>query len=112
VLAAGLLGLVAGTLAGGSPDASGAPRASVLLQIGDVARIADLPLGCRVVRRGVPLATMLDCRHAGRLSGTYGVFLGRWNVRVVRFRTPTEAQVVFTAKHGEASVCCDTGGAR
>jgi hypothetical protein len=55
---------------------------------------------------------MLDCRRAGRLAGTYGVFLGRWNVRVLRFSSATEGQVVFSARHGGASVCCGTGGAR
>ena len=104
--AVGLLGVMVGALVGGPSQASGAARSTVLLSHGDTARVADVPVGCLVVRRGVPPATMLDCRRAGPLAGTYGVLLGRWNVRVVRFRSAREAQVVFTATHGGRSVCC------
>ena len=98
--------VMVGALVGGPSQASGAARSTVLLSHGDTARVADVPVGCLVVRRGVPPATMLDCRRAGPLAGTYGVLLGRWNVRVVRFRSAREAQVVFTATHGGRSVCC------
>jgi hypothetical protein len=107
--AAALVGVAAGSLAGGPPAAKGAADAAVVLAAGDVARVMDIPVGCRVARRGVPPATMLDCRRAGRLDGTYGVLFGRWNVRVVRFQGAHDAQVVFSARHGSGAVCCKVG---
>jgi hypothetical protein len=81
-----------------------------VLSPGDAVQIAGIPVGCQVVRRGVPPATMLDCRRAGKLAGSYGVLIGRWNVRVIRFESAREARTVLTAKHGGEAVCC-TGGA-
>jgi hypothetical protein len=106
VSAVGLLGVVAGALFGGPSEASGAAQASIVLNAGDVARVAGAPMGCRVVVRGVPPATMLDCRRAGPLAGTYGVLFGRSNVRVVRFESGREARIVFSAKHGGLATCC------
>jgi hypothetical protein len=108
--AVALLGVVVGSLTGAPSEASGAARATVVLSAGDIARVADLPVGCRVVRRGLPPATMLDCRRAGRLAGTYGVLLGRWNLRVVRFTSAHEARVVLSARHGGPAEYCATGG--
>jgi hypothetical protein len=95
-------------LAGASAGA-GRHSDTVVLARGDVARVADLPVACRVARRGVPPATMLDCRRAGTLAGTYGVLVGRWNVRVVRFTSAHEARVVLTARHGGKATFCGAG---
>ncbi len=112
VSAAVLLGVVAGALIGGPSHASGAVESTILLATGDVVRVVGAPVGCRVVVRGVPRATMLDCRRAGPLAGTYGVLLGPSNVRVVRFESGREARLVFTAKHGGAATCCGSGEPR
>jgi len=108
IAAAGTVGAFVGSLCG-PHAASGAATATSILAAGDVVRVADLPVGCQVVRRGVPAATMLDCRRGGALRGTYGVLLGRWNVRVFRFESPTVARLVFTARHGSRAVCCSPG---
>jgi hypothetical protein len=112
VCAAALVGVAVGSLAGGPLAARAAADAAVVLAAGDIARVMDIPVGCQVVRRGVPPATMLDCRRAGRLDGTYGVLFGRWNVRVVRFQGAHDAQVVFSARHGGGAVCCKGSGGR
>jgi hypothetical protein len=112
VAAAAALGTVAGIAAGPTVPARGAAQTAIELQRGDIARVAGVPIGCRVARRGVPPATMLDCRRAGALAGTYGVLLGRSRVRVVRFRAAHEAQVVFTATHGGGAECCTGSSGR
>ena len=106
IAAAAALGTVAGIAAGPAVPARGAAEVAVELQNGDIARVADVPIGCRVSRRGIPPATMLDCRRAGALAGTYGVLFGRSKVRVVRFSSAHEARVVFTATHGGGAGCC------
>jgi hypothetical protein len=111
VIAAAAIGVVAGALIGPLSEASGqAPTPELVVRHGDVIRVAGIPVGCRVVVRGVPPTTMLDCRRAGPLRGTYGVLFGRSNVRVVRFNSARDAQVVVKATHGAGVVCCTTGG--
>ena len=110
--AAALAGAAAAAASGTPQAASGAPIGELLIGPGDVVRIAGSPVGCRVVRRGVPPATMLDCRRAGVLKGTYGVLLGPVNVRVVRFTSASDATVVLTARHGGRAVCCTGEGRR
>jgi hypothetical protein len=107
---ASALTVAAAGLASLPSQASGGRSAELVLTPGDVVRVAGTPVGCRVVRRGVPPATMLDCRRAGPLRGTYGVLLGRTRVRVVRFASARDAQVVLTAKHGGRAVCCSAEG--
>ena len=89
IAAAAALGTVAGIAAGPAVPARGAAEVAVELQNGDIARVADVPIGCRVSRRGIPPATMLDCRRAGALAGTYGVLFGRSKVRVGAFQLRT-----------------------
>lgn len=98
--------MVAGALGGGLSDASGTSFTTYDLTAGDIARVPDAQVGCRVVKRGAPPATMLDCRRAGSLTGTYGVLLGPARVRVVRFESSGVARVVFTARHGGRATCC------
>jgi hypothetical protein len=97
-------------LAGASAGAGQREAAAVVLARGDIARVAELPVACRVARRGTPPATMLDCRRAGKLAGSYGVLVGRWNVRVVRFTSAHEARVVLTARQGGQATFCGAGG--
>ena len=76
----------------------------IVLRLGDRVTVDGEPLGCQVDRRGDQV--VLDCRRAGRLAGTYGVFMGARTVRVARYRSSEEAKVVFTARHRGSSRTC------
>jgi hypothetical protein len=111
IIGAAAIGAVTGALVGPPSDASGqAGRSDFVVRPGDVVRVSGIPVGCRVVTRGVPPATMLDCRRAGPLRGTYGILFGRSNVRVIRFTSTQAARIVVKARHGGDIVCCSKGG--
>ncbi len=96
------LGLVALALQGGA--ARGDSARTVVLGIGDVMKVEGAPIGCRVAQRDGRL--VIDCRRAGRLSGTYGTLFDARRVRVTRFESSDTAKVVFKAKHrGRAKRC-------
>jgi hypothetical protein len=79
----------------------------VLVGLGDVVRVKDSVVGCRVTRRReFPGQTILDCRRAGPLPGTFGAFLGDRKVLVVRFGERRAAKVVFTGTHTGRSTKC------
>jgi hypothetical protein len=102
VMAAALviLALAATTLAvRGAGDASG-----------DTMEVEGAPVGCQVSRRDDRIA--LECRRAGKLKGTYVTIFDGRRVRVARFRSSDEAQVVFEARHrGRARMCGDAARA-
>jgi len=79
----------------------------ILIDLGDVVRIKDGSVGCRVTRRaGFPGQKILDCRRAGRLPGTFGALIGHRKLLVVRFKEGGVANVVFTGTHeGESATC-------
>jgi hypothetical protein len=79
----------------------------ILIDVGDVVRVKGGAVGCRVTRRaGFPGQKLLDCRRAGALPGTFGVFMGLRKLLVVRFEERDVAGVVFTAAHqGESTIC-------
>src|SRR5215218_7425983 len=100
VLAVSLLYDVA--LAG--PKAESAP---VLLDVGDRVQLVEGNVGCRVARpSALERRAGLDCRRAGALRGTYGIFMGDRKVVVVRFVSARTAKVVFTANHAGAARRC------
>jgi hypothetical protein len=92
-------------------DARGAAGQIVVMRVGDVMEVEGAPIGCKVARRGG--RTVIDCRRAGRLTGTYGTLFDERRVRVTRFRSSDTAKVVFKAKHrGRAHRCDDAATAR
>jgi hypothetical protein len=92
-------------------EARGAAGQVVVMRVGDVMEVEGAPIGCKVTRRGD--RTVIDCRRAGRLAGTYGTLFDERRVRVTRFRSSEEAKVVFKAKHrGRAHRCDDAATAR
>jgi hypothetical protein len=76
----------------------------VMLDTGQTMQVVGAPLGCRVtVSSGVKT---LDCRVAGRLTGSYGALMSSRRLRVVRFRSAHVAKVVFVAtQHGTYRTC-------
>lgn len=105
-----LVAAIAVTIAGRSRDAAAqvpplppvptpglpAPQQFVL-KVGDSMRIDGAQLGCQVtIRRGRPT---IECRRGGSVAGTYGTFMDRRRVTVARFRSPTSAQTILTARH-------------
>src|SRR5262245_53322666 len=103
----GVLVAVAGATALRPADVLGGGSAEILVGLGDVVRVEDGALGCRVARRaGFGDQQILDCRRAGRLSGTYGVLLGDRKLLVVRFEERGVANVVFTGTHGGSFRTC------
>jgi hypothetical protein len=102
------IGLVALALRGGA--AQGDTARTVVLGVGDVIEVDGAPIGCRVARRDG--LHVIDCRRAGRLSGTYGALFDERRVRVARFTSSDTAKVVFKAKHrGRARRCDDNAQA-
>jgi hypothetical protein len=81
--------------------------AVMLIDEGDVVRLKGGAVGCRVTRRAdFPGQKLLDCRRAGALPGTFGVFMGLRKLLVVRFEERDVARVVFTGTHqGESTIC-------
>jgi hypothetical protein len=79
----------------------------ILVDVGDVIRVRDGAVGCRVTRRAeFPGQTVLDCRRAGAGSGTFGAFLGDDKLLVARFGEGRRAQVVFSGVHkGDSTTC-------
>ncbi len=80
----------------GADAAGGTPP--VVLKVGDRVAVEGQPMGCRVARQNGQ--TVMDCRRAGQLAGTYGTMLSARKAMVVRYRSDTVAKVVFTATHG------------
>jgi hypothetical protein len=79
----------------------------ILVDLGDVVRVRDGAVGCRVTRRAeFPGQTILDCRRAGARPGTFGAFLGDSKLLVARFGAGRTAKVVFSGTHkGELTTC-------
>src|SRR4051812_19183332 len=57
----------------------------ILLKLGDRMQLADEPIGCQVVERGGQV--VLDCRHAGPLAKTYGIYMGERTLKVARYKS-------------------------
>jgi hypothetical protein len=95
----------------GEGSARGESAADVVLGVGDTMRVEGAPIGCQVMRRSGRI--VIDCRRAGRLSGTYATLFDDRRVRVARFRSSDTAKVVFKAKHrGKARRCDDAAASR
>lgn len=87
----------------GADAASGAQQ-PVVLKVGDRVAVEGQPLGCRVARQDGQ--TVVDCRRAGKLAGSYGTMLSARKAMVVRYRSDTVAKVVYTATHGGGARHC------
>jgi hypothetical protein len=93
----------AGTASEQSPTATD----ELLLEVGDVVRVKDGAVGCRVTRSSAfGGQKVLDCRRAGALRGTYGALLGDRKLLVVRFESGEVAKVVFSATHRKGFTRC------
>ena len=80
----------------------------LVLQVGDTLRVDGARLGCQVTDRGG--RPTIECRRDGRLAGTYGTFIDSRKVTVARFRNPTTAQTIVTARHGGRWRACRAPG--
>ena len=91
---------VSGILAAASP-------AELQLEPGDRFRVAGAEIGCRVARIAeLGGRTVVDCRRAGPLAGTYGAMVSEREAVIVRFRSGRSAKIVFQASHeGRAERC-------
>jgi hypothetical protein len=107
-LAAAVLGATAAIAVMPPRDGGGAQAADdpapTVLRVGDRVRVDGQPVGCRVARQDG--RTVMDCRRAGALAGTYGTMLSSRQAMVVRYRNNSVAKVVFTATHRGASHRC------
>jgi hypothetical protein len=102
--AAALAGAAATAAVASGAGAGTAAPAPAVLKIGDRVAVDGEPLGCRVARQDGRV--VMDCRRGGSLAGTYGTMLSARKAMVVRYRSNTEAKVVFTATHrGGARRC-------
>ena len=103
------LGLVVGLAAalGIGAGVTHAGRAPVVVGVGDTIQVRGQPVGCMV--RRFQGRTVVDCRRAGTLAGTYGTFFDGAKVVVVRFESAKAGTAVFTPEHGKRrfSVCRD-----
>ena len=108
-----LLALTAAVLTGAAATMAVAPRDGadaassappVVLKVGDRVAVEGQPVGCRVARQDGQ--TVMDCRRAGKLAGTYGTMLSARKAMVVRYRSDTVAKVVYTATHGGGARRC------
>ena len=70
---------------------------SVVLQVGDTIRIRGTNIGCAVAKRQG--ATVVECLEAVRRVGSYGTLMSDKQAIVMRFKSQSAAQTVFTAKH-------------
>jgi hypothetical protein len=106
-LAAALLGATAAIALMPPRDGGGARAADAaptVLRVGDRVRVDGQPVGCRVARQDG--RTVMDCRRAGALAGTYGTMLDSRQATVVRYRNNSVAKVVFPATHRGAAHRC------
>jgi hypothetical protein len=104
--AAAVLAGATATLALAPPrdGANAAGPQPVVLKVGDRVAVEGQPMGCRVARQDG--RTVMDCRRAGALAGTYGTMLSARKAMVVRYRSNAVAKVVFTATHGGGARRC------
>jgi hypothetical protein len=81
-------------------DGASHVKSDVVVRLGDRIRVADAPIGCRVVRmRQLGGRIVVDCRRAGALSGTYGTLLTAREAAVMRFHSKRSAKLVVLATH-------------
>lgn len=83
-----------------APSVGREPEPAVVLDVGDVVRVADTNVACSVARRSG--AKVLECVRLGRLAGTYGTRMSERRVVVYRFKSASAAQTVFSATQGKA----------
>jgi hypothetical protein len=103
LLASIAAGLVISSSAADVFAAAGPPE----LDVGDRFRVRGVEVGCRVAKISeLGGRTVVDCRRAGPLAGTYGAMVSEREVAVVQFRSGREAKIVFEARHkGSARRC-------
>lgn len=109
LLAAGaLLAATAAVVLIASALAPAQPRADVLqVKVGDRIRVANAPIGCRVVRmRQFGGRVVIDCRRAGALRGTYGTLFTAREAVLVEFESSKTAKRVAVGVHHQDLQCC------
>ncbi len=67
-----------------------------VLRAGDVVRMKDTSVTCRVSRSDPPV---LECLRLRALAGTYGVRMSARKVTVYRVKSATIGETVFSATH-------------
>lgn len=75
---------------------SAGEEAVTVLQAGDVVRMKDTSVTCRVSRSTPPV---LECLRLRALAGTYGVRMSARRVTVYRVKSATSGETVFSATH-------------
>jgi len=84
------------------------PRPDVLqVKVGDRIRVANAPIGCRVVRmRQFGGRVVIDCRRAGALRGTYGTLFTAREAVLVEFESRKTAKRIAVGVHHQDLQCC------
>jgi hypothetical protein len=102
-----LAGIAAGIVISSSAADLFAATTPPELEVGDRFRVRGVGIGCRVANISeLGGRTVVDCRRAGPLAGTYGAMVSEREVAVVQFRPGREAKIVFEARHkGSARRC-------
>jgi hypothetical protein len=91
--------------------AAGVPAASAPapyeLEVGDRFWVNGASIGCRIARIDeLGGRTVVDCRRAGALAGTYGAMLSSREALIVQFRDARAAKVVYEARHQAGARQC------
>jgi hypothetical protein len=96
----GIAAIVAGGLIGSSFAAGGVPNRTIEVRLGDEIRVANAPIGCRVVRMNqLGGRVVVDCRRAGELEGTYGSLFTAREAVLIRFESNRKARRVAVGVH-------------
>jgi hypothetical protein len=84
----------------GTSAAGTAGARTVVVRVGDHIRVADAPLGCRIVKtRQLHGRVVVDCRRGGSLHGTYGTLLTAHEAALIRFESRHTARLAYVAVH-------------
>lgn len=89
--------------------APGVPH-QVTLRVGDSMLVEEAGVGCEVKLRGE--RAVVECRRSGDVRGTYMSVMSKRGAKLARFRSPEEAKVIVTARHGGSWRACGAKAAR
>lgn len=77
------------------------------LEVGDRFSVIGASIGCRIARMDeLGGRTVVDCRRAGALAGTYGAMLSSREALIVQFRGARAAKVIYEARHQAGARQC------
>jgi hypothetical protein len=83
--------------------APGVPH-QVTLRVGDSMLVDEAGVGCEVKLRGERV--VVECRRSGDVRGTYMSVISKRGAKLARFRSPEEAKVIVSARHGGGWRAC------